>query len=434
MYGLPYLDAATQLRLINPVGMAQDPDNPDVFYFGSIYNGLLRYNIKDMSSLLHMTISTDNPDYPGHVSVQEPYASWSNAFMLTNPAFDAKGNLVMGHLHTKSDTSYLPEIWIWTADDRRASTSPETFRPFTRLSVDNVNFNTNNIALPLYYPGNQDMIVFVPINRYDNVFAVYDHNGTPKETSDDRQNVMKDLWDADGNVSYHCLYCAIEDPQTGLVWIGTDNGVFTFNPKEAFTNPGKVSRIKVSRNDGTSLADYLLSGITVNNIAIDGKGNKWFSLSGGGLVRTSADGKTILEEVDTDNSMLPSDMVYASCYNPDSNSMMIATSAGLCEYYLSGNTGDNASSEVRAYPNPVRHDYYGWVTIDGLEEDCIVKITDSAGNIVRELGPASAGRVQWDVCGMDLNRVPSGVYFVLASSGPGGGSYGEVSKILVINR
>ncbi|MDE5585200.1 MAG: hypothetical protein K2I92_02525, partial [Muribaculaceae bacterium] len=78
--------------------------------------------------------------------------------------------------------------------------------------------------------------------------------------------------------------------------------------------------------------------------------------------------------------------------------------------------------------------YYGWVTIDGLEDDCIVKITDSAGNIVRELGPATAGRVQWDVCGMDLNRVPSGVYFVLASSGPAGGSYSEATKILVINR
>ena len=113
---------------------------------------------------------------------------------------------------------------------------------------------------------------------------------------------------------------------------------------------------------------------------------------------------------------------------------MIDTSAGLCEYFLSGQSAESGASGVRAYPNPVRHDYYGWVVIDGLQEDCIVKIADSAGNIVRELGPAVAGKVQWDVCGMDLNRVPSGVYFVLASSGPGGGSYSEATKILVINR
>lgn len=434
MYGLPYLDSEIQLRLINPAGIAQDPDDPDVFYFGSVQNGLLRYNIKDMSSLLHITKSDDTPDYPGHVSVQEPYPGWKKVFMLTNPAFDSKGNLLVAHVNTEVKNVFFPEIWIWTPEDRRASTSPETFVPFTRLKIDDVVPNTANIVVPLSYAGNQDMVVYVPVDIYGRPFVVYDHNGTPKEPSDDRQVAMTDLKDADGSLTVNYLYCAIEDPATGLVWIGSDNGVFTFNPKEAFSQPGTVSRIKVSRNDGTSLADYLLAGTPVNDISIDGMGRKWFSLSGGGLICTSADGKTILQEIDSDNSMLPSDMVYAARYNPDNNSMMIGTSVGLCEHYLNGQSTDITVSEARAYPNPVRHDYYGWVTIDGLEEDCIVKIADSAGNLVRELGPASAGRVQWDVCGMDLNRVPSGVYFVLASSGPGGGSYSEVTKILVINR
>lgn len=434
MYGLPYLDPESRLRMINPCGIAQDPDDPDVFYFGSILNGMLRYNVTDMSSLLHMTRSNDSPSLPGHVSMQDPYATWSTAFILTNPAFDSKGNLLVGHLNTAASGAWRPELWIWTAEDRRASTSPETFKPFTRLSIDDMKFASSLIALPLAYQGNQDMVVFIPANSYDNSFVVYDHNGTPKESSDDRQVAMKELEDSDGKLDLHNFYCAVEDPATGLVWIGSDNGVFTFNPKEAFSNPSKVSRIKVSRNDGTSLADYLLSGISVNDIAIDGQGRKWFSLSGGGLVCTSPDGRTILDEIDGDNSMLPSDLVYASCYNPDNNSMMIATSAGLCEYYLSGQSNESGVSTARAYPNPVRHDYYGWVTIDGLEEDCIVKIADSAGNIVRELGPAVAGKVQWDVCGIDLNRVPSGVYFVLISSGPGGGSYSEATKILVINR
>ena len=434
MYGLPYLDPETSLRLINPCGMAQDPDNPDIFYFGSVHNGLLRYDITDPSSVLHMTKSNDSPDLPGHVSLQDPYTTWGNTFMLTYPAFDSKGNLLVAHLNTDGKPHYTPEIWIWTPEDRRASVSPETFRPFTRLQVDGINPDITNIVLPLRYAGNSDKVIFLPVNKYDAPIAVYDHNGTPKEDSDDRQVAMTDLYDSDGKLSVHRLYCVIEDPSTGLVWVGTDNGVFTFDPGNAFSNPGKVSRVKVSRNDGTSLADYLLSGISVNDIAIDGQGRKWFSLSGGGLVCTSADGRTIIQEIDADNSMLPSDLVYASCYNPDNNSMMIGTSAGLCEYYLTARNADSSGSSIRAYPNPVRHDYYGWVTIDGLEEDSIVKIADSAGNIVRELGPAAGGSVRWDVCGIDLNRVPSGVYFVLASSGPGGGSFSEVSKILVINR
>lgn len=436
MYGLPYLDAATGSRLINPTGIAQDPDNPDVFYFGSTVNGLLRYNVKDMSSLLHMTRSDDSPGMPGHVTLREPYASWSNTFMLQYPRFDSNGNLIIAHNNTDDKNNYKCELWIWPKESRLASESPETFRPFVQIPIEAEGLKGNKLvsAYPLKFSGNSNLVVYFVLNFYGCPFIVYDHNGTLDATSDDRQVVMKDFKDNDGSMEVYKIFCAVEDPATGLVWVGCDNGVFTFDPRNAFSDPGKISRIKVSRNDGTSLADYLLSGISVNDIAIDGLGRKWFSLSGGGLVCTSADGKTIIAEINSDNSMLPSDLVYASAYNPDNNSMMIATSTGLCEYYLSGQASEAGATEARAYPNPVRHDYYGWVTIDGLEEDCIVKITDSAGNLVRELGPASSGRVQWDVCGMDLNRVPSGVYFVLASSGPGGGSYSEATKILVINR
>lgn len=434
MYGLPYLDQSSSLRLINPCGMAQDPDNPDVFFFGSVVNGLLRYNIKDMSSILHMTRSNDNPSLPGHLALQDPYTNWSGVFMVVNPAFDSRGNLIVAHNNTDGQDQYQSELWIWPQERRRASVSPETFQPFVKIPIDGFKGSKYAFALPLKTSATKDMIVYFIFNTYQNPFLVYDHNGTVEEISDDRMVTMKNIEDSEGSVSYNYLFCAIEDPATGLVWVGSDNGIFTFDPKESFTNPGKVSRIKVSRNDGTSLADYLLSGTSVNNIAIDGMGHKWFSLSGGGLVCTTADGKTILQEITTDNSYLPSDVVYSSCYNPDNNSMMIATSSGLCEYFLNGQSTETSSSDIRAYPNPVRHDYFGWVTIDGLEEGCFVKITDSTGNIVRELGPASAGKVQWDVCGMDLNRVPSGVYFVLASSGPGEGSYSEATKILVINR
>ncbi len=433
MYGLPYLEPSFTHRLDNPCGIAQDPDNPDIFYFGSVLYGLIRYNIKDMSSLLHITRTDDKPSLPGHVGVIDPYPVWSNAFILINPIFDKSGNLIVAHVNTQH-TEYDGEIWIWTPENRKATTSPETFQPFKRLKVNDVQPTKTAIALPLSTSATRNMVVYLPTSQYGRPFAVYDHKGTIDDETDDRQVTMESIFDSDGKVTYKYLYTATEDPVTGYVWVGTDNGVFTFDPKEAFTNPGKVSRIKVSRNDGTSLADYLLSGITVNDISIDGQGRKWFSLSGGGLVCTSSDGRTILQELNTANSKLPSDLVYNSCYNPDNNSMMIATSVGLCEYFLSGQSPDNDKTNVRAYPNPVRHDYYGRVTIDGLEDDCLVKIADSAGNIVRELGPASGGKVQWDVCGIDLNRVPSGVYFVLASSGPGGSSYIEVTKILVINR
>lgn len=431
--GLPYLLPDNADRLINPCGMAQDPDDPDIFYFGSVANGLMRYNVKDPSTLLHMTRSTDQPGLSGHVSLRDPHLHWKSVFMMLDPTFDKKGNLFVSHVVTDSDkdSEYTAELWVWTPEKRKASVSPETFQPFKVIKFDELTPSKSALILPLEASGLQNVIAYFMINKYSQPFVLFDHNGTPEDESDDRRVVIKSLFDSDGSVEYNYINCALVDPATGLVWVGTNKGVFTFNPTLQFSNPGSVNRIKVSRNDGTSLADYLLDGISINHISIDGNGRKWFALNGGGLVCTSADGRTIIDEITTDNSILPSDNVYATCYNPERNSLMVASEGGLAEYHFSGQN-DASGSEVRAYPNPVRPDYYGWVTIDGLEDDCIVKIADSAGNIIREIGPASGGKVQWDACNVSLDRVASGVYFVLASSGPGGGSYSEVAKILVV--
>ncbi len=73
------------------------------------------------------------------------------------------------------------------------------------------------------------------------------------------------------------------------------------------------------------------------------------------------------------------------------------------------------------------------MTIDGLADGAIVKIIDARGRLVRELGFAANGEVQWDVADMNHKRVSSGVYFVLASSGPGDESLSKATKILVVN-
>ncbi|MDE5839471.1 MAG: RdgB/HAM1 family non-canonical purine NTP pyrophosphatase, partial [Muribaculaceae bacterium] len=264
MYGIPYLDPENMNRIINPCGMAQDPDDPDVFYFGSVTSGLLRYNITDYSSVLHMTRSGNFPNAQGHVPVQPPYSSWSKTFFLLHPRFDSKGNLIVTHLNTEVEEDYKAEIWMWTPEQRRASTSPETFQPFIKLPL-NVNSTVKSmLSIPSTYASNKDLITFFRFNKFMMPIVVYDHNGTPGETSDDRKVEIESFYDADGSVNFTYLYCAAEDPSTGLLWIGSDVGVFTLNPNDAFTEPGKVSRIKVSRNDGTSLADYLLEGSTVN--------------------------------------------------------------------------------------------------------------------------------------------------------------------------
>ncbi len=84
------------------------------------------------------------------------------------------------------------------------------------------------------------------------------------------------------------------------------------------------------------------------------------------------------------------------------------------------------------YPNPVRPDYTGWITVTGLMDNSLVKIADAAGNVFFQ-GRSEGGMVSWDGCDSAGRRVKSGVYYVFASRSSDGSSKGAVAKILVIN-
>ena len=192
--------------------------------------------------------------------------------------------------------------------------------------------------------------------------------------------------------------------------------------------------MKISRNDGTSLADYLLNGVEVSGITRDGENRMWIGTLGSGVVVTSSDGKTVYQEFNSGNSELPADNIYSIAYNPTSESMVISTDKGICEFFIgSSSQSGNADNGVRAYPNPVAPDYYGWITIDGLPDNSLVKIVDAKGNLVRVLGRAQGGSIQWDANNLHYRRVQTGVYYILASPGSESGGESRVGKILLMN-
>ena len=86
-------------------------------------------------------------------------------------------------------------------------------------------------------------------------------------------------------------------------------------------------------------------------------------------------------------------------------------------------------SNVYAYPNPVRPDYSGEISIVGLTYDCNVKIVDTAGSLIYE-GTSVGGSFKWDGRNKKGDRVAAGVYYVLAYDQEG--NEGVATKILFI--
>lgn len=253
--------------------------------------------------------------------------------------------------------------------------------------------------------------------------------GTPSANPTTKSYSSGSLFDQDGNiVNWNNIYTLTED-QNGNVWMGTNDGVLVFNPADAFKSDFRLHHIKVPRNDGTNLADYLLNGIAVSHIAVDASNRKWICTNGSGLFLVSADGTTVISQFNTDNSPLLSDVVYRVCPDPYSNAVYVTTSNGMMIYRTNSTSGENSFSNVVAYPNPVRPDYYGLITITGLMENSLVKIADASGNVVKQL-KSVGGECAWDGTVDGAERVKSGVYFVFASQADG--SEAAVTKILIV--
>lgn len=189
---------------------------------------------------------------------------------------------------------------------------------------------------------------------------------------------------------------------------------------------------KVARNDGTNLADYLLDGVDITALAIDGGGRKWFGTNGNGLYLVSADNNTQIHHFLSSNSSLLSDNIESLSINPTTGEVYIGTSNGLCSYMSDATQPvEKMTKETTyAYPNPVRPDYKGDITIVGLSYQADVKILTSAGALVAE-GTSNGGTFVWDGNDLSGKRVASGVYFVCVATAEG--DSGVVCKVAVIN-
>ena len=112
------------------------------------------------------------------------------------------------------------------------------------------------------------------------------------------------------------------------------------------------------------------------------------------------------------------------------NSVYVTTPTGLYEYFSDSSPAASTYDNIYAYPNPVRPEYTGEVTIMGLMDNSLVKIADASGHVIKQL-KSTGGMATWDCCDYNGNQVKTGVYFVLCSQA-NGGNEAVVTKIAVI--
>lgn len=235
----------------------------------------------------------------------------------------------------------------------------------------------------------------------------------------------------DGTVITPIMVYALAEDLDGNVWIASSNGPFYISSADAIAGNDAFIQHKVPRNDGTNLADYLLSDVKTRCIAVDGANRKWMGTENG-VFLISSDCNTLLQHFTTENSPLPSNTVYDICVDDNSNMVYFATERGLCSYASDATepSEEMTKDNVYAYPNPVTPEYTGKITIVGLSFNADVKIVTSNGALVNQ-GRSTGGSYQWDGRDLKGKRVASGVYMVQAATETG--DKGVVCRIAVVN-
>jgi len=256
---------------------------------------------------------------------------------------------------------------------------------------------------------------------------ILDDNKTPDIFTDDKFKKMVVMDTENQVISF--VYSIAEDLD-GNIWVGTDQGpVIYFNPENVFNSDLKASRIKVPRNDGTNLADYMLKTETITSIAVDGANRKWLGTASSGAYLLSADGTTQIKNFNEQNSPLLSNSIISLAVDNKTGEIWFGTSKGIQSYRGNATMGEEKFKKVYTFPNPVRADFKGNVTITGLIRDSQIRITDISGDLVYET-VSDGGQATWDLTTYNGHRVATGVYLVFCASKDG--SQSCVTKMLVI--
>ena len=256
----------------------------------------------------------------------------------------------------------------------------------------------------------------------------YNHNGSINNSSDD-QYVQLTSGSNSGNLPSDNV-TAIAADFDGEIWIGTDAGfAILYNASNAFgANPGDydAQRVKVSFEGNV---EYVLGSTHITDIEVDGGNRKWMATANAGILLLSADGSEILEQFTVENSPLISNNIFDLKLDQSNGELYIITDKGLVSYRSDASYEDPTYEGFVVFPNPVRPNFSGPVTIQGIRYNSDVKITDAAGNLVYKT-TSNGGTATWDCNAINGEPVVTGVYFIWTATNAGKDK--KVGKVLVI--
>ena len=387
-------DSLTDLLDVEDVNdlvfIKSNPNNPNETYMSSYQKGLLKIKNQDPTILYN---ETNSPlEIPG--------------------GDEALGIRLYGSDFDKQDNFWFVQSRI---DKGLIKLTPEG--QFQTIDISNIINAEDELALGKLVVSREGYVFFGAVSS-----GLVGYNPTTNEFN----KIGEAL--GNGNLPSTDIKALAFDNQNRL-WIGTRKGLrVLYSARNFFESGADIdSQPIIILDDGVPQELLFLQSIT--DIEVDGSNNKWVSTATSGVFYLSSNGQETLLRFTSANSPLPSDTVLDISIDDADGTVYFATKDGLVAYDGTSTAPGEDLESVYAYPNPVRPNYFGNVTIDGLTAKANVKITDITGNLVFET-TSQGGSVEWDTTAFGKYKVASGVYLVLITSDDN--LLTKVAKIMII--
>jgi hypothetical protein len=253
--------------------------------------------------------------------------------------------------------------------------------------------------------------------------TVFNENGTLENTSDDQVKYLTSD-PGNGGLPNNSVY-AITADRRGQIWLGTLEGV------AVFANPGNVFSSNFPDASCPVIEGFcLLRDQRVSSIAVDGANRKWIGTNNG-VYLVNPQGNRLLEHYTTENSPIFSDEIRDIRIDPGTGEVFIGTSKGLISLMGDATGGKEDSDSMYVFPNPIPYDYDGTVAITSTVTDAQVRITNVAGQLVRQLD-ALGGQAVWDFRDVAGQRLAPGIYLAMVADSDG--KLAGASRFVVLER
>ncbi len=375
------------------ISVAVNPANTSKAYIGSWSKGLVEFTDQAMTTVYNQ--------YNSSLANKEN----STKVQIGGICFDKDNNMWVTNSGVNTAINVLTNEGVWIAFN------------FSGL------VNNNEVGAIVVDDFNQKWAV-LPRN---NGILVFDDNNTISNISDDKSKKITSSL-GNGNLPSNNVFSIAKD-RDGEIWVGTDKGITVFySPDNVFSGSNFDSQHILVNQGGYN--QPLLESETVTSIAVDGSNRKWLGTQRTGVFLMSADGSTELLHFTEDNSPLLSNTINNIVINQENGEVFFGTDKGIISFKYTSTEGGETFSDVYAYPNPVRENYYGTIAIKGLVENADVKITDISGTLVFKT-VAEGGQAIWTGNNFEGERAHTGVYLVFSSNADGTETL--VTKILFIN-